>query len=161
MKEIFAVGEQFIWKLLKDSVYWAPWQNSPCEELECWAGGHWLPLFLLTLGGRAWLSREALLGQLMRNQHASWLLCLHCHQPLGNRLVYTDCPYWNLLLSSNGGSDGKESSCNAGDLGWTPGWEDPLRKGMATHSSILAWRIPWTEEPGGLQSMRLQRVRQE
>ena len=33
------------------------------------------------------------------------------------------------------------------------GWEDPLEKEMATHSSILAWRIPWTEEPGGLQSM--------
>ena len=33
------------------------------------------------------------------------------------------------------------------------GWEDPLEEGMATHSSILAWRIPWTEEPGGLQSM--------
>ena len=38
------------------------------------------------------------------------------------------------------------------------GWEDPLEKGMATHSSILAWRIPRTEEPGGLQSMGLQRV---
>ena len=38
------------------------------------------------------------------------------------------------------------------------GWEDPLEKGMAIHSSILAWRIPWTEEPGGLQSMGLQRV---
>ena len=38
------------------------------------------------------------------------------------------------------------------------GWEDPLEKEMATHSSILAWRIPWTEEPGGLQSTRLQRV---
>ena len=37
-------------------------------------------------------------------------------------------------------------------------WEDPLEEGMATHSSILAWRIPWTEEPGGLQSMELQRV---
>ena len=35
------------------------------------------------------------------------------------------------------------------------GWEDPLEKGMATHSSILAWRIPWTEEPGGLQFMGL------
>ena len=35
----------------------------------------------------------------------------------------------------------------------SPGWEDPLEKGMATHSSILAWRIPWTEEPGGLQSL--------
>ena len=39
------------------------------------------------------------------------------------------------------------------------GWEDPLEKGRATHSSILAWRIPWTEEPGRLQSMELQRVR--
>ena len=38
-------------------------------------------------------------------------------------------------------------------------WEDPLEKGIATHSSILAWRIPGTEEPGGLQSMGLQRVR--
>ena len=39
------------------------------------------------------------------------------------------------------------------------GWENPLEKGMATHSSNLAWRIPWTEEPGRLQSMRSQRVR--
>ena len=38
------------------------------------------------------------------------------------------------------------------------GWEDPLEKEVATHSNILAWRIPWTEEPGGLQSMGLQRV---
>jgi len=38
------------------------------------------------------------------------------------------------------------------------GRDDPLEKGMATHSSILAWRIPWTEEPGGLQSMGWQRV---
>ena len=38
------------------------------------------------------------------------------------------------------------------------GWEDPLEKEMATHSSILAWRIPWIEEPGGLQSTGLQRV---
>ena len=37
-------------------------------------------------------------------------------------------------------------------------WEDPLEEGMATHSSILAWRIPWTEDPGGLQSIGLQRV---
>ena len=41
------------------------------------------------------------------------------------------------------------------------GWEDPLEKGMAAHSSILAWRILWTEEPGGLQPMGLQRVRYE
>ena len=41
------------------------------------------------------------------------------------------------------------------------GQKDPLGKGVATHSSILTWRIPWTEEPGGLQSMGLQRVRQD
>ena len=38
------------------------------------------------------------------------------------------------------------------------GWEDPLEEGMATYSNILAWRIPWTEEPGGLQSIGLQRI---
>ena len=41
------------------------------------------------------------------------------------------------------------------------GREDPLEKGMAAHSSILAWRFPWTEKPGGLQSMRLQRLRHD
>ena len=44
---------------------------------------------------------------------------------------------------------------------WSLGWEDPLEKRMATHSSILVWRIPWTEEPGGLQSMGSQRVRHD
>ena len=42
---------------------------------------------------------------------------------------------------------------------WSLAWEDPLEKGMATHSGIVAWRIPWTEEPGGLQSMGSQKVR--
>ena len=57
-----------------------------------------------------------------------------------------------------GGSDGKESGCNAGDLGSILGFGRSLEKGVATHSSILAWRIPWTEEPGKLQSMGLKRV---
>ena len=56
-----------------------------------------------------------------------------------------------------GGSDGKESSYSAGGPSSIP----ELEKGMATHSSILAWRIPWTEEPGGLRSTGSQRVRQE
>ena len=46
----------------------------------------------------------------------------------------------------------KESTCNAGEPGSTLGWEDPLEKGMATHSSILTWRISWAEEPGGPSS---------
>ena len=49
-----------------------------------------------------------------------------------------------------GGSDGKESSCNVGDPRLILGQEDPLEMEMAIHSSILAWKIPWTEEPGGL-----------
>ena len=57
---------------------------------------------------------------------------------------------------------GKESICNAGDLQETRvqslGWEDALEEEMATHSYILAWRIPWREEPGGLQSMGSQRI---
>ena len=53
----------------------------------------------------------------------------------------------------------KKSSCNAGDLSLNLGQEDLLKKEMATYSSILAWRIPWTEEPGGLQSIGWQKVR--
>ena len=56
---------------------------------------------------------------------------------------------WGFL----GSSSGKESTCNVGDLGLIPGLGRSLEEGVATHSSILAWRIPWTEEPGGLQSM--------
>ena len=52
------------------------------------------------------------------------------------------------------GSTGKESTCSVGNLGW----EDSLEEGMATHSSILAWRIPMNEEPGRLKSMGSQRV---
>ena len=63
------------------------------------------------------------------------------------------------LMGFPGVSDGKESACNAGDPGLIPpGWEDLLEKGMATHSSILSWRIPWTEESGQLWSVGSQRV---
>ena len=57
-----------------------------------------------------------------------------------------------------GGSDGKEFACNAGYWVQSLDQEGPLEKGIATHSSVLAWRTAWTEEPGGLQSMVLQRV---
>ena len=60
-----------------------------------------------------------------------------------------------------GGSDGKASACNAGDPGSIPGSEDPLEKEMATHSSTLAWKIPWIEEPCRLQSLGSQRVRHD
>ena len=52
-----------------------------------------------------------------------------------------------------GGPDGKESACSAEDLGSIPGLGRSPGEGNGNHSSILAWRIPWTEDPGGLQSM--------
>ena len=63
-----------------------------------------------------------------------------------------------IRIESYSGSDGKESACNAGDLRSILDWDDSLEKGMVTHSSILAWRIPWTEKPVGLQFMGSQRV---
>ena len=61
-------------------------------------------------------------------------------------------------MSFPGSSVVKASACNEGDPVQSLGWEDPLEKEMATHSSILAWRVPWTEESGGLQSTGSQRV---
>ena len=80
---------------------------------------------------------------------------------------------WKILIPINisklcicmgfpGGSSGKEFATNAGDVRHVVGslgQEDPLEEGTATHSSILAWRIPWTVEPGRLQSIGSQRVR--
>ena len=69
-----------------------------------------------------------------------------------------------ILEGFAGGSVVKNLPANAGDASLIPGsgrslgQEDPLEEGMATHSSILAWEIPWTEEPGGLQSTGSQRV---
>ena len=61
----------------------------------------------------------------------------------------------------SGGPSGKEPACHCRRSkrhGFSLGCEDPLEEEMATHSSILAWKIPWTEEAGGLQSMRLQKI---
>ena len=66
--------------------------------------------------------------------------------------VFSGLPMWHR---------GKESTCQCRRhkrCGFFLGQKDPLEEEMATHSSILAWRIPWTEEPGGLQSTGLQRV---
>ena len=60
--------------------------------------------------------------------------------------------YWGI---------GKEFTCSAGDASSIPGREDPLEEEMATHSSILAWRIPWAEGLGELQSVGSQRVRHD
>ena len=62
--------------------------------------------------------------------------------------VFLWLAYFYDLLGFPGDSDNKESACKARDLGSISGWEDPLEKEMTTHSTILAWRIPWTAEPG-------------
>ena len=64
-----------------------------------------------------------------------------------------------MFRVSPGGLDHEESACNVGDEVQSLGLEDPLEKEMTTHSGVLACRIMWTEEPGGLQSMGSQRVR--
>ena len=84
----------------------------------------------------------------------AWQATVHGVARVGHDLMTK--PQYMLL--NIGGSDGKESACSAGDLGSIPGLENPLEKEMATHSSIPAWRIPWTEEHDGLQSIRSPRV---
>ena len=79
----------------------------------------------------------------------------HCSAFMFDSTIY----HQPLFFGFPSGSDGKESVCNAGVLGSIPGSGRYLEKEMATFSSILSWKIPWTEEPGGLQSMGSQRVR--
>ena len=63
-----------------------------------------------------------------------------------------------MNLGFPGGSGVKNPPVKAGDQVQSLGWEDPLEKKMTTHSRVLAWKIPWTEEPDGLQSVGSQRV---
>ena len=103
--------------------------------LEHWAGHH-ITIFMATLGEK------------------------HCHISHSTD-EETEAQENNSLLATPGGSVVKNLPASAGvtgDVVASLGWDDPLEKEMATHSSILAWRIPWTEEPGGLQAMGLQKV---
>ena len=91
-----------------------------------------------------------------------------CHWPLRFLLVWSlfkSLPFISvgmftliLLFIACGGSVVKNPPTNQKTSVPFMGWEDPLEKGMATHFSFLVWRIPWTEQPGRLQSMELQRV---
>ena len=92
------------------------------------------------------LTSPALTGSLPLSHQAVYLRTLH---------FLSLAPGIKSPMGFLGGSDGKESTYNEGDLGSTSG-EDPLEEEMATHSSILAWRIPWTEKPDRLQTMGLQ-----
>ena len=89
------------------------------------------------------------------------LLCILCASSLsklreeGNIDIYVY--YQSVYDDFTDDSDSKESACSAGDPVQSLGQEDTLEKGMTTHSSILVWRISWTEDPGRLQSMGSQR----
>ena len=82
------------------------------------------------------------------------LRCL-CKHPDGRGLQWEKLGL--ILVGFLGGLVVKNPPANAGDVGSIPGLGGSLEKEMATHSSILAWEISWTEEPGGLQSMGLQK----
>ena len=82
----------------------------------------------------------------------------------GSQLLFVFC-FLKLTFQLCGfprDTSGREPTCQCRgwlrDSGSIPGWEDPLEEGMAAHSSVLAQRIPWTEDPGGLQYVGLQRV---
>ena len=87
-------------------------------------------------------------------QHDALFLTLYKYNSFLKIIIFCDFLY-------PGGSDGKQSVCNVGDLCSIPGLGRSSEKGTTTHSSILAWRIPWTEESGGLQSMGSQKVRHD
>ena len=81
------------------------------------------------------------------------------HPPLNNKIpLHKRCTF---LTKSPHSSVGKESICDTGDPCSIPGLGRSLEKEMTAPSSLLAWRIPWTEEPGGLPSTELQRVRHD
>ena len=77
--------------------------------------------------------------------------------PPGERIGYPLQYSWASLVAQTV----KNLPVLQGTWVWSLGWGDPLEKGKATHSRILTWTIPWTVEPGGLQSMRSQKVRQD
>ena len=88
----------------------------------------------------------------------SWLFRLFSGQSL--KIINASTYSW--IMGFSGGivvKNPPDNAIDARDTGSIPGQEDPLEKEMAIHSCILAWRIPWTVKPGGLQSMGLQRVR--
>ena len=97
------------------------------------------------------LLSKAHLTSRSRMSGSRWITTSLCLSGPLTPFLYISCVY--------SCSDGEESACSVGTCIWSLGQEDPLEKGIGTYSGILSWRIPWTWDPGGLQSMGLQRVR--
>ena len=95
---------------------------------------------------------DCLAGKSRRHQEPGWTQAGSHFRQNEDLETFPDFP---------SGSDGKESACSQEIQVQSLGQEDPLEKGMATHSCILAWKTPWKEEVGGLQYMESQRVGQD
>ena len=109
-----------------------------------------------SIGGHLDYFILAIMTNATMNIHVQYsFLCGHVFSILWNIFLGTELLG---LMGFPGSSDGKESACIVGDPGLIPGSGRSLEKELATHSSILVWKIPRTEEPGEVQSMELQRV---
>ena len=126
-----------------------PWTEEPsglnsmgCKELDATEWQTHFSLSLEDFGSRTFLTQNNSLSHLSSH---SFLLGVR---------VSLDQKTPEIFRSFPGSSVSQKSTCSPGDQGSIPlGWEDPLKQGMANHSSILAWKIPWTEEPGVLWSI--------
>ena len=127
-----------------------PWMEEPCglQSMGSWRVGHnWatsLSLFTFMHWRRKWQPTPMFLP----GESQGWGSQVGCCR----WVAQSQTGLKQLSSSSSSRSVGKESACKTGDQGSIPEWEDPLEKEMTTHSSILAWRIPWKEEPGRLQA---------
>ena len=141
------LGTSHRWLCRRSCRHHRGWQWCPCAAAP--PGPRWSDCWSNRSGGH---SKEPVTNGMVTRCNTSASTCIR-------RSSHFDVRYVNhISWGFPGGSEGKESGCNSGDLGSVPGWEDPLEKELATHSSGPAWRLPWTEEPGGLQFMGSHRV---
>ena len=148
-------------KLTSVDGLWGGWRSSSweAESASLWAWDQWTlsQCSRVSLGGGCLLmtrKRETFPLKRFRSLWSLWQSLSYPFQQ-GTKIPSKQGPRSGLPWWLSG----KESTHQCKRRGFNPCWGDPLEKEMATHSSVLAWRIPWTEEPGWLQSMGSQRVR--
>ena len=134
---------------------------------------YWLDLLAVQGALRSLLQHHSLKASILRCAAFFMVQLSHPYMTTGKTIALTRWTFvrkemslffnmlCRLVMGFPHGSDSKESACHAEDPSSIPGQEGLLEKGMATHSSILACRIPWTEDFGGLQSMGSQRVKHD
>ena len=134
---------------------------------------YWLDLLAVQGALRSLLQHHSLKASILRCSAFFMVQLSHPYMTTGKTIALTRWTFvrkemslffnmlCRLVMGFPHGSDSKESACHPEDPSSIPGQEGLLEKGMATHSSILACRIPWTEDFGGLQSMGSQRVKHD